>query len=241
MVNMTLSNVLRRFSIEIDKSLQQTDSCCKKVCDDLNDEITARKESIAKDRLSKPGIHNSSLAVATNIQEYIYALEEFRERLKDERICECATRKKVQGKEQTIHIQKEMKSERKRAPTIMSAGVARLHKRNEPVLSYSFEKGCCIGICKVLNGQIKFIDNILDASVMVRAGTDIEPIETEATKKEEMGRRFMAREEMEKKAINKAESEMLRNEQFISLAHQSYALKQYRTYIKKSNICECEL
>lgn len=218
------NKISNKATSETDIPILQTD-CCKKVCEDLNDEITARKESITRTRFFKPGVHETSFA---NVQEHIDALEEFRERLKDERICEC-------------DLLQERKFGRKRAPTTIPAGIARLAKSGEPVLPYSLVNGCCLDVCKVLNSQIKFIDNILDASVMVRAGTDIEPMKIEAAKKEEMGRRFMEREEMEKRAISKAESEMLRNGKFISLAYQSYALKQYRTYMKKSGICECEL
>ncbi len=92
-----------------------------------------------------------------------------------------------------------------------------------------------------LNAQIKSVDDVLDASVIQRASIEMEPLEIEAIKKESMGRLPMKREEMEKRAIRKAEWEMAQNKKFISLAYQSYTLKQYRTDMKKNNICKCEL
>jgi len=95
-------------------------------------------------------------------------------------------------------------------------------------------------VCRALNRQIKSIDDALDMSVAERAGIEIEALEKEAAEKEAMGRRVMKKEIMQERAIRKAEWELSRNVGFSSLVYQSYTLKQYREYMKKNGICECE-
>lgn len=209
----------------MDLDITEIDRCCKKVCEDIDDEIKARKE---------PRLFDTAKRFYPSTQHSIYALEDFRDRLREEGTCKCS--------DKTItDISSKKSSERKRYPATISPGLTRFSRSGTPILPSPVSDGCCIYVCRTLNDQIKSIDDILDASVIQRASTEMEPLEIEAIKKESMGRLPMKKEEMEKRAIRKAEWEMSQNEKFISLAYQSYTLKEYRTEMKKNNICECEL
>lgn len=204
----------------------QTDACCKKVCEDLDEEIKARKSSIGTVKIER-GYHT---------QDSIDVLGDFRNILEEENICKCVTKKNVQI---TDTLSRE-KSERKRYPIAISAGLARFPRSGTPILPSPLANGCCIDVCRALNHQIKSIDDILDASVMEIAGMEIEAIEKEEMKKEAMGRQVMKKETMEERAIRRAEWKLSQSHRFSSLAYQSYTLKQYRTYMKKNGICKCE-
>lgn len=207
----------------------EIDPCCKKVCKDLDEEIKARKESITRIKPSE-----TTTRFYPSIQDSVSILEDLRKILGEEEICKCPPVKKVP-------IISPIDSERKRYPITISTGLTRIARSGEPILPSPFANGCCIDVCRVLNDQIKSIDGLLDASVAQRAGIEIEALEIEAMKKEEMGRRFMEKEEREERALKIAEWEMSKDPRFISLSNQSYTLKQYREYMKKNNICRCEL
>jgi hypothetical protein len=212
--------------------ITEIDRCCKKVCEDIYEEIKARKESIFLDTAKR---------FYPSTQYSIEALEDLRNRLGEEGICKCAPDKKVPITETETEISSRKNLERKRYPATISAGLTRFARSGRPILPSPASDGCCIHVCRALNDQIKSVDNILDASVMQRASIEMNVLEIEAIKKESMGRLPMKKEEMEKRAIRKAEWEMAQNKKFISLAYQSYTLKEYRTYMKKNNVCKCEL
>ena len=204
----------------------RTDACCKKVCEDLDEEIKARKSSIGAVKVDR-GHH---------IQDSIDVLGDFRNILEEENICKCVTKKNIQ---MTDTLPRE-RSERKRYPIAISAGLTRFSRSGIPILPSPIANGCCIDVCRALNHQIKSIDDTLDTSVMERAVIEMEVLERDAIKKEEMGRHVKKKEDLEKMALRKAEWELSQSHRFSSLAYQSYTLKEYRTYMKKNGICRCE-
>lgn len=203
------------------KILSPTDACCKRVCEDLDEEIESIKESIGIKSLKSGDSHNT--------QDSIDILKDFRDRLEEEGICKCIAKKEPLRE-----------PGRKRYPPAISIGLTRIARSGTPILPSPLANGCCIHVCRALNSQIRSIDDILDASVIKRAGAEMESLEIEAEKREAMGRRAMTKETMEKRALRKAEWELTIDARFSSLVSQSYTMKRYRSYMKKNGICGCE-
>lgn len=97
--------------------ISEIDRCCKKVCEDIDEEIKARKESRFLDTAKR---------FYPSTQHSVDALEDLRDRLREEGTCKC--------QEKTITEISPRKNSRKRYPATISAGLTRFSRSGTPIL-----------------------------------------------------------------------------------------------------------
>lgn len=154
--------------VEIDIPIPQKDPCCAKLCDNLNEEVEARRSLLGFSRtkvirMTAKGEYIEGSPV--NIVEIPYpstthdldAMENLRDRLRDEGSCNCAKKK-------TVPIEKAPPTRltTSRFPTTLSARLTRTLEKKKPITPISSQ--CCADTCRILNDEIKSIDDELDVS-----------------------------------------------------------------------------
>jgi len=154
--------------VEIDIPIPQKDPCCDKVCKDINEEVDARRALVGLTRTkvirTTKGEYIEDVPPISIIevpypstQHDLDAMENLRDRLRDEGVCNCATKKKVPRE------QVPKKVAPVRIPTTLSVRSTRTISPKKPIVPT--HDSCCINVCKSINDEIRSIDDILNASI----------------------------------------------------------------------------
>jgi hypothetical protein len=193
------------------------DSCCNKLCKDLNDEIFSKEESLGAVTpvfvKGVPPMYKGLFSIPYAIE----ALKDYRSLLNDKNICKCY--EETKNIEAPLPIVKgepaKLISAKTGKPITLAPGIPRFelpktlihiaHRKDIPTVP--IHDGCCIDACNILTKKISKMENMLD-KIELRGGKALRPM-------------------------------LGRDPRYEALAYKTFALQEYRSKLTKKNICEC--